>query len=161
MDIAGTASSAPRMPPKCSPASSEKTTSTGWIFAESPMIFGFRRFASSWWIPMIHRSTKRPVPKLCVRPRSTAGSDESTVPKIGMIENIVAITASVGQYFRSASAKPMAESAPFTPQMMSCPRTTPDSPRSMLRKNSSNAPRDGGGTRLRRKPKIFASVTSR
>ncbi len=48
IDMVGTASSAPGTRKKCSPARSEKMTSTGWIFAASPMIFGLSTFASSW-----------------------------------------------------------------------------------------------------------------
>src|SRR5262249_25069976 len=68
IDMQGTAKRAPLIWKKCSPTSSEKTTRTGWIFAESPMIFGLRKFASSWWMPMIQTSTANAVPNDWVRP---------------------------------------------------------------------------------------------
>src|SRR5687768_6868647 len=46
IDAVGTATSAPARPPVSSPTSSAKTTTTGWILAASPMIFGLKRLAS-------------------------------------------------------------------------------------------------------------------
>ena len=67
-------------------------------------------------------------------------------PKIGMRLSTVAISASTGQYFSPTIAKPIAESTPFTRQMMSCPRTTPERPRSIRASRSSNDARALGLT---------------
>lgn len=157
--IAGTASKAPVIWKKCSPTIRENTTSTGWIFAVSPMIFGFRKFASIWWIPMIHASTAIAVPGDWVSPIATAGIAETIDPKIGTIEPRAARIAMIGQYFRPNIQNPIAAKTPFITQMMSCPRTTPASPRSSRLRKRSNDAWDSSPARLRKKSMIFSWVS--
>ena len=161
MDIVGTARSAPIAWKKCSPTMSEKITSTGWSFAASPMILGFRKFASIWWMTMIHPRTKAAMPGLWVRPIATAGTELTMTPKIGMSDSTVAMSASTGQYFRPTSAKPIAVSAPLTRQMMSCPRTTPDRPRSTRASSASKSARASGRMSDVKNAMIFSRVSMR
>ncbi len=82
---------------------SANTTSTGWILAASPMIFGLRKFASSRWMPMIQASTNSPCRRSKVpeemRAIATIGTDERIEPKIGTRLIVAAIPARSSRYF--------------------------------------------------------------
>ena len=89
-----------------------------------------------------------------VRPMATAGTLLRIDPKMGMIDITLATTARMGQYLSPKSEKPMAERTPLTRQIISCPRTTPESPRSSRRRKRSYASRDDGAHSSRRKAKM-------
>ena len=82
---------------------SAKTTSTGWILAASPMIFGLSRFASSRWMQMIQPSTSTPCRRSKVPDEmsamATMGTDERIDPKMGTRLMVAAIPARSSGYF--------------------------------------------------------------
>src|SRR5262249_4631024 len=131
---------------------SANTTTTGCMRAALPMIFGFRKYASSAWMPMIQNSIPKPARQLWASAMMTMGTELMMVPKMGMRLKKVAMVASRKANFTPKSTRPTNGRTPFTMQMGTCPLTTPARPRSS-RPTSAAAPADhggGGGGHLRR-----------
>ena len=74
------------------------------------MIFGFRKLASTRWMPMIQASTNSP----CLRSKlpdemsamATIGTDDRIDPKIGIRLIVAAIPASSSGYFTWKISRP-------------------------------------------------------
>jgi hypothetical protein len=109
------------------------------------MIFGFRKYASSAWMPMIQNSIPRPARQLWASPMMTMGKELMMVPKMGMRLKKVAMVASRKANFTPKSTSPAKVSTPFTMQMVTWPRTTPASERSIRRTSAEASSAHSGG----------------
>jgi len=109
-------------------------------------------------MPTIQSKTNVAVPRPCVRPMATAGTALAMEPKMGTSEKTAATIAITGQYLSPMKANPMALRTPLMLQMTSCPRTTPESPRSMRASSESNRVPASSPTRDLKNPRMRSRV---